>query len=214
MRWRRIRTSRCGRTSGCSASCSVRRFGCTPGRPVLDTVEHVRALAKASRRRGDDFDELSALLGGLPVEAAMPLARAFTHFLNLANVAEQHHRIRRRRAYLQTSDVAAAARIVRGDVRAARHGPASPPRRLYDAVSRAAHRAGAHGPSDRGVTPHADSQIQPHRGAPGRARSSRPDRPGARRAHVTPCVARSRRRGRPTKSGIRSRRRSTRCAAV
>ena len=35
----------------------------------------------------------------LPVDAAIPLARAFTHFLNLANVAEQHHRIRRRRAY-------------------------------------------------------------------------------------------------------------------
>src|SRR6185295_4896513 len=36
----------------------------------------------------------------LPVESATPLARAFAHFLNLANVAEQHHRIRRRRAYL------------------------------------------------------------------------------------------------------------------
>ena len=29
----------------------------------------------------------------------MPVARAFAHFLNLANIAEQHHRIRRRRAY-------------------------------------------------------------------------------------------------------------------
>ena len=41
------------------------------------------------------------MLEQLPVDAAIPLARAFTHFLNLANVAEQHHRIRRRRAYLR-----------------------------------------------------------------------------------------------------------------
>ena len=33
----------------------------------------------------------------MPVEAALPVARSFAHFLNLANVAEQHHRIRRRR---------------------------------------------------------------------------------------------------------------------
>ena len=35
----------------------------------------------------------------MPVEAALPIARSFAHFLNLANVAEQHHRVRRRRAY-------------------------------------------------------------------------------------------------------------------
>jgi phosphoenolpyruvate carboxylase len=35
----------------------------------------------------------------MPVAAALPVARAFAHFLTLANIAEQHHRIRRRRAY-------------------------------------------------------------------------------------------------------------------
>ena len=45
--------------------------------------------------RGGDWQGLAAL----PVDDAIPLARAFTHFLNLANVAEQHHRIRRRRVY-------------------------------------------------------------------------------------------------------------------
>jgi phosphoenolpyruvate carboxylase len=35
----------------------------------------------------------------MPIAEAVPVARAFAHFLNLANVAEQHHRIRRRRAY-------------------------------------------------------------------------------------------------------------------
>ena len=70
------------------------------GEPFFETVEHVRKLAKQERSTHDsDFRELAALLGRLPVDLAIPLARAFTHFLNLANVAEQHHRVRRRRAY-------------------------------------------------------------------------------------------------------------------
>ena len=74
------------------------------GQALFDTVERVRALSKASRT-GDraQFAELASLLARLPVDAATPLARAFAHFLNLANVAEQHHRIRRRRAYLSTA---------------------------------------------------------------------------------------------------------------
>src|SRR5688572_24832623 len=76
------------------------------GQPFFETVEHVRTLAKAVRNAETNFHELASLLSALPVEAAIPLARAFTHFLNLANVAEQHHRIRRRRTYLR--DAAAA----------------------------------------------------------------------------------------------------------
>ena len=72
------------------------------GTGLFETVERVRALSKASRAEGEHgkFNELASLLSQLPVESATPLARAFAHFLNLANVAEQHHRIRRRRAYL------------------------------------------------------------------------------------------------------------------
>jgi phosphoenolpyruvate carboxylase len=71
------------------------------GTQLYETVERVRALAKTARAEGHpDFHELASVLADLPVESAIPLARAFTQFLNLANVAEQHHRIRRRRAYL------------------------------------------------------------------------------------------------------------------
>src|SRR4051812_50162214 len=35
----------------------------------------------------------------MSVDEALPVARAFSHFLTLANIAEQHHRIRRRRFY-------------------------------------------------------------------------------------------------------------------
>ncbi|HXH06073.1 MAG TPA: phosphoenolpyruvate carboxylase [Vicinamibacterales bacterium] len=76
------------------------------GVDLYDTVERVRALAKAARGRDgaaggaeDEFEELAALLAGLPVGRAGLVARAFSHFLSLANIAEQHHRIRRRRDY-------------------------------------------------------------------------------------------------------------------
>src|SRR4029453_2903378 len=72
------------------------------GAAMLCAVERVRTVAKSSRARADrDFQALATELEQLPVDAAIPLARAFTHFLNLANVAEQHHRIRRRRAHLR-----------------------------------------------------------------------------------------------------------------
>ncbi|HMB69647.1 MAG TPA: phosphoenolpyruvate carboxylase, partial [bacterium] len=70
------------------------------GGDLFQLVERVRALAKGSRAGAErDFDELARLLSDMPVEDSLPLARAFAHFLGLANIAEQHHRIRRRREY-------------------------------------------------------------------------------------------------------------------
>ncbi len=70
------------------------------GDALFDTVERVRTLAKNVRgAEGHDLESLAALLGGLPVENAIPVARAFSHFLTLANIAEQYHRVRRRREY-------------------------------------------------------------------------------------------------------------------
>ncbi len=70
------------------------------GEALFQTVERVRALAK-SARSGDaqDFERLAGAMSGMPIDAALPVARAFAQFLNLANIAEQHHRTRRRRAY-------------------------------------------------------------------------------------------------------------------
>ena len=70
------------------------------GHKLYDTVERVRALSKGARAgHTEDFDTLTAVLERMPVTEALPVARAFAHFLNLANIAEQHHRIRRRRFY-------------------------------------------------------------------------------------------------------------------
>src|ERR671916_473730 len=75
------------------------------GQPLFDTVERVRALSKTAHAGGNqDFDTLAALLATLPVDHAMPVARAFSHFLTLANIAEQHHRVRRRRDYQRNPD--------------------------------------------------------------------------------------------------------------
>ncbi|HEX2444784.1 MAG TPA: phosphoenolpyruvate carboxylase [Vicinamibacterales bacterium] len=70
------------------------------GEAVLERVEEVRALAKRAHA-GDAaaFEELANRLSGLPIDATVPVARAFAQFLSLANIAEQHHRVRRRRDY-------------------------------------------------------------------------------------------------------------------
>ena len=76
------------------------------GARIFRTVERVRALAKSARGGNDaDFASLSAALSEMPLDDALPVARAFAHFLHLANIAEQHHRIRRRRAYQRAPDV-------------------------------------------------------------------------------------------------------------
>ena len=70
------------------------------GDELFGLVEQVRALAKAAHAGDPDaFEALTDRLSALPVEAAAPIAAAFAQFLALANIAEQHHRVRRRRDY-------------------------------------------------------------------------------------------------------------------
>ncbi len=70
------------------------------GQPLFERVERVRALAKRTRSASTEgFEALAGELRAMPVELTLPIARSFAHFLNLANVAEQQHRVRRRRAY-------------------------------------------------------------------------------------------------------------------
>ena len=106
------------------------------GEGLYRRVERVRACAKRARREGDRraeaFRDLSKELAAMPVDAAVPVARAFSQFLNLANVAEQYHRIRRRRAHQRET----AARPQPGSLEEtlSRLAAIVPPDRLYDAV--------------------------------------------------------------------------------
>jgi phosphoenolpyruvate carboxylase len=65
---------------------------------LLDDVERVRALARAARS-GEPHEELRAAVAALPLERQTSVLRAFALYFQLANVAEQHHRVRRRREY-------------------------------------------------------------------------------------------------------------------
>ncbi|MGR3914933.1 MAG: phosphoenolpyruvate carboxylase, partial [Gammaproteobacteria bacterium] len=67
------------------------------GESLFALVEEVRALAKRARR-GEHAatPRLIEKLSALPAAELLLLARAFTLFLNLANIAEQHHQLRRR----------------------------------------------------------------------------------------------------------------------
>ncbi len=65
------------------------------GNAIFDRVEDVRSLAKRARS-GDAIaaERLSSTLASLPVGEALPVARAFSLFLTLVNIAESHHRQR------------------------------------------------------------------------------------------------------------------------
>lgn len=66
------------------------------GDQFLDKIEQIRQLAKQARRDPDtDSSELIEALSSLKDEELLPVTRAFTQFLNLANIAEEHHRVRR-----------------------------------------------------------------------------------------------------------------------
>jgi len=76
------------------------------GTALFDTVERIRALAKQARAgEAEAAEALEQELGSLDPAQIMPVARAFSQFLNLANIAEQHHRVRRSREWARTPEV-------------------------------------------------------------------------------------------------------------
>jgi phosphoenolpyruvate carboxylase len=77
------------------------------GQSIFDGIESVRKQAKVARAEAEpDYSELRRFLATYDDEAACKIARGFAHFLNLANIAEQVHRIRRRRSYALQSEYA------------------------------------------------------------------------------------------------------------
>lgn len=67
------------------------------GSEFLEKIEAIRLAAKADRgaQRGDASPELVKLLSSLDDQELVSVTRAFNQFLNLANIAEQYHGVRR-----------------------------------------------------------------------------------------------------------------------
>ena len=71
------------------------------GAATFDLVENVRQSGVRFAREGklEDRLALNALLDGVPPDTIVSVVRAFAYFLQLANIAEDAHLIRRRRAH-------------------------------------------------------------------------------------------------------------------
>ena len=64
------------------------------GEAILERIEQIRQVAKQARHGTEHQDQqLKQLLSDLTDDEILPVARAFAQFLNLANLAEQHHTI-------------------------------------------------------------------------------------------------------------------------
>lgn len=72
------------------------------GEEVYNLIKEIREMATQARSTGEEaFEKLNRHLKHLSVEKMIPVARAFTYFLSMATIAEQYHRVRRRRYYLR-----------------------------------------------------------------------------------------------------------------
>ena len=71
------------------------------GQELLAREEEIRGLSRRAREEASPElrDELAAVVGALDVDGQTKILRAFTLYFQLANIAEQHHRLRRRREY-------------------------------------------------------------------------------------------------------------------
>ncbi|MGX2956589.1 phosphoenolpyruvate carboxylase [Ursidibacter arcticus] len=66
------------------------------GNEILELIENIRQLSRASRA-GDEKarEQLLDILANISTENVIPVARAFSQFLNLTNIAEQYQTISR-----------------------------------------------------------------------------------------------------------------------
>lgn len=66
------------------------------GNDILELIENIRQLSRASRA-GDEKarEQLLDILANISTENVIPVARAFSQFLNLTNIAEQYQTISR-----------------------------------------------------------------------------------------------------------------------
>ncbi|MFB8006869.1 phosphoenolpyruvate carboxylase [Nocardia sp. NPDC056000] len=74
------------------------------GADVFDLIERVRVEAFKIRREEVDRDAVADMLRDLDIATAIPVIRAFSHFLLLANLAEDLQRDRRRAVHIAAGE--------------------------------------------------------------------------------------------------------------
>ena len=118
-------------------------------------LELGRAASAATRARRAATARSPTSTPALGAREQALVLRAFGLYFQLANLAEQHHRLRRRRE--DAHDGRVVARVARGRVRAARR------RDLDDARARHVDPARPHRASDGGDAAHRAARAHPHR---------------------------------------------------
>ncbi|VFT08472.1 phosphoenolpyruvate carboxylase [Pseudomonas aeruginosa] len=167
------------------------------GPRFLDKIELIRKGAKAARRgSAEGAQQLTATLDGLEEDELLPVARAFNQFLNLANIAEQYHRIRRRRP----NEPETLREPGAGRAAGASQGRRACPRATGSPARRAGDRTGADRPSHRGGAAHADPEIRCDHRATGGQGPCRPAAGGAQSHPASACSGWWPRPGIPTRS--------------
>jgi phosphoenolpyruvate carboxylase len=75
------------------------------GKALLDKVEKIREMTKSLRQQflPDLYEELKQLIHDLHPKTRLHVIRAFAIYFQLVNIAEQNHRIRRKREYDRSS---------------------------------------------------------------------------------------------------------------
>src|ERR1700689_2647313 len=94
------------------------------GKDFFDLEERIRALAKRGRAasgtaREDATAALREGIRALDVADAERLARAFAHYFQIVNLAEQHHRVRRGREQERAGEIEPGSLAALGQVLAA-----------------------------------------------------------------------------------------------
>ena len=77
------------------------------GTTFFDLEERIRAISKERRarpRRRKPAEDLRAAIAELDTSTAERVARAFAHYFQVVNLAEQYHRVRRYRDYARAGE--------------------------------------------------------------------------------------------------------------
>ncbi len=103
------------------------------GDEMFETIETIRRTARDDREKPEEERRLKHLLQSLGDDDLVPVTRAFNQFLNLANIAEQYHSVRRN---VSREEEALGSQEGIGDLLRRLKGQGQSPERIAETVAR------------------------------------------------------------------------------